>query len=196
MKDGFTTSVGLAAALVFPDAALAHVGGGELGGLVSGFFHPIGGLDHILAMLAVGLWGAQLGAPALWILPITFPLIMAVGGFLGLVGVPLPGVEIGIAASAVVLGAAVLTQFRPPLTIAMILVGIFAIFHGHAHGAELPAGESAILFSVGFVVATGLLHALGIVIGIACRWTSGRVLVRAAGSAIALGGVGFLTGVL
>ena len=113
---------------------------GQATGFLTGFLHPISGLDHVLAMVAVGLWGAQLGAPAIWVLPVAFPLVMAFGGFLGLLGVPLPGVEFGIAASAILLGAAVMSERRPPLVIAAALVGCFAIFHGHAHGTELPPG--------------------------------------------------------
>ena len=143
-------------------------------------------------MVAVGLWGAQLGAPAIWLLPVTFPLVMAVGGFLGLVGVPLPGVELGIATSAILLGAMVALQARPPLALAALLVAFFAVFHGHAHGTELPAGQSGLLYSVGFVVATGALHAVGISIGLIHRWAAGRVLLRAAGVAVSLAGVFFL----
>jgi urease accessory protein len=143
-------------------------------------------------MVAVGLWGAQLGAPAIWVLPVAFPMVMASGGMLALLGVPLPGVELGIAASAIALGAAVALEVRPPLWIAAALVGVFAIFHGHAHGAELPPGQSALLYSVGFVVATGCLHALGIGIGTAQRWAWGRTLLRVAGAGVAAGGVFFL----
>ena len=135
---------------------------GEAAGFLGGFRHPISGLDHVLAMVSVGLWGAQLGAPAIWLLPVVFPMVMAFGGFLGLAGVPLPGVEIAIALSAVLLGLAVAKEARPPLAVAAALVGFFAIFHGHAHGTELPAGQSGILYSIGFVVATGLLHLTGI----------------------------------
>ena len=106
-------------------------------------------------MIAVGLWGAQLGPPALWLLPVTFPMVMAVGGFLGLLGVALPGVEIGIALSALLLGLMVAIEGKPPLVVAAALVGVFAIFHGHAHGTELPAGQSGLAYSIGFVVATG-----------------------------------------
>ena len=130
---------------------------GEAGGFLSGLQHPISGWDHILAMVSVGLWGAQLGAPAIWLLPVTFPIVMAFGGFLGLVGVPFPSVEIGIALSALLLGAAVMTQWRPPLLAAAALVGVFALFHGHAHGAELPPGESGLLYSIGFVGRDRLL---------------------------------------
>jgi urease accessory protein len=172
--------------------AAAHVGDARATGLLAGLQHPISGLDHVLAMIAVGLWGAQLGAPAVWLLPVTFPIVMAVGGTLGLVGVKLPGVEIGIALSALLLGAMVLREARPPLAAAAALVGVFAIFHGHAHGTELAAGESAALYSVGFVVATGCLHAVGIAIGLVGRWTWGRSILRVTGALVALGGVFFL----
>ncbi|SDR64294.1 urease accessory protein [Rhizobiales bacterium GAS113] len=173
--------------------AQAHLLEGEAGGFLSGLRHPISGWDHILAMVSVGLWGAQLGAPAIWLLPVTFPLVMAFGGFLGLLGVPFPSVEIGIALSALLLGAAVMTQWRPPLLAAAALVGAFALFHGHAHGAELPPGESGILYSIGFVVATGCLHLLGIAIGTVHKWAWGRRLLQAAGAGVAMGGVYFLT---
>src|SRR5215468_5679008 len=174
--------------------ALAHEGSGT-GGFLGGFAHPLLGLDHIVAMVAVGLWGAFLGPPAIWILPIVFPLVMAGGGVMGILGVPLPGVEIGIAISAVVLGLMVALAVRPPLWVAALLVGAFAIFHGHAHGGELPPGTDAVAFSVGFVVATGLLHLTGIAFGLLARWPIGRVTVRAAGGVIALAGLAFLSGI-
>jgi urease accessory protein len=164
----------------------------EAAGFVTGLVHPISGLDHVLAMVAVGLWGAQLGSPAIWVLPVAFPMVMAVGGMLGLVGVPLPGIEYGIAASGIVLGAAVMFELRPPLAAAAALVASFAIFHGHAHGTELPPGQSAMLYSMGFVVATGCLHAMGIGAGEARRWTWGSGLLRAAGALVAGGGVFFM----
>ena len=173
-------------------SALAHVQSGRAAGFVTGFLHPISGLDHVLAMVAVGLWGAQLGLPAIWILPVTFPIVMALGGFLGLLGVPLPGVEIGIAASAILLGAAVMTERRPPLYAAAALVGFFAIFHGHAHGTELPPGESGLLYSLGFVATTGCLHAIGIAVGAIHRWPAGRIALRIAGGGVGLAGVFFL----
>lgn len=174
--------------------AFAHTGG-TLGGLASGFLHPVSGLDHVVAMIAVGLWGGILGAPAIWLLPIIFPLVMALGGAAGAAGVPMPGVEVGIALSGVILGLMVLFATRPPLWVAAVLVGIFAIFHGHAHGAELPASADPIVYAVGFVVATGLLHLTGIAIGQIGKWSAGRVAVRIAGAAIALAGGAFLTGV-
>ena len=173
-------------------AADAHILKGEAVSFLSGFKHPISGLDHVVAMVAVGLWGAQLGAPAIWILPVAFPLVMAVGGMLGLLGVPLPGIELGIAASAIMLGGAVMLRLRPPLALAALMVGFFAIFHGYAHGSELPAGENGLLYSLGFVIATGCLHACGITIGLVNRGTWGKRAVRFAGAAIALTGVFFL----
>ncbi len=172
--------------------AWAHAPAGSAEGFVSGLLHPVSGLDHVLAMVAVGLWGAQLGTPAIWLLPVTFPLMMAVGGFLGLLGVPLPGVEVGIAASAIVLGAAVASESKPPLPLVALLVAVFALFHGHAHGTELPAGQSGLLYSVGFVVATGGLHAAGIATGLIHRWAAGRTALRGAGAAVSAAGVFFL----
>ena len=173
--------------------AFAHVGDGLTGGFVGGFEHPLFGPDHVVAMVAVGLWGAFLGAPAIWLLPIVFPLVMAFGGALGILGVPVPAVETGIAVSAIVLGLMVALAARPPLWIAAVLVGAFAIFHGHAHGAELPPGADAVAYSLGFVVATGMLHLCGIAFGLLTRWPAGRIAVRAAGGAIALAGAVFLS---
>jgi urease accessory protein len=172
--------------------AFAHAQKGEAVGFVTGFLHPISGLDHVLAMVAVGLWGAQLGAPAIWPLPVAFPIVMAAGGMLGLMGVALPGTEYGIAASAILLGAAVMFEARPPLVVAATLVAFFAIFHGHAHGTELPPGQSALLYSMGFVVATGCLHAAGIGVGTVHRWPWGQTLLRVAGAAVAVGRIFFM----
>jgi len=176
--------------------AFAHSEKGEAIDFWGGFTHPIFGLDHVVAMVAVGLWGAFLGAPAIWLLPVVFPLVMAVAGALGVLGVPLSGVETGIALSAIALGAMVALAARPPLWIAAVLVGAFAIFHGYAHGVELPVGADAIAFSIGFVVATGMLHLSGIAFGALSQWPAGRVAVRAAGGVIAVIGVAFLTGVI
>lgn len=187
-----SAALGMALLLLAPAAALAHQEAGQITGLLSGFEHPISGLDHVLAMVAVGLWGAVLGSPAIWVLPVAFPVTMAFGGLMGLLGIPLPGIEIGIAVSAIVLGIMVLAQLRPPLWVAAILVAFFAIFHGYAHGKELPEGTSALLYSFGFVVATGLLHLLGILLGEAHRWAVGRQAVRAAGGGVALAGLFFL----
>jgi urease accessory protein len=178
--------------LAVPTLVLAHEESGQAAGLLAGLLHPVSGADHVVAMIAVGLWGAVLGPPALWVLPVAFPLVMALGGLLGLLGVPVPYVEVGIALSALVLGALVLLEARPSLPVAALVVAAFAVFHGHAHGRELPSGASALLYSLGFVVATGLLHAVGIALGVAHRWAAGRRLVRAAGAGVALAGVFFL----
>jgi urease accessory protein len=160
--------------------------------LVAGLLHPISGLDHAVAMVAVGLWGAVLGPPALWVLPVAFPMVMAFGGLLALLGVPFAGVEIGIAVSGLVLGLMVLLELRPPLGAAALVVATFALFHGYAHGAELPSEGNALLYSLAFVVATGLLHLLGILLGEIRRWPGGRPLVRVAGAGVALVGFWFL----
>jgi urease accessory protein len=174
--------------------ALAHiVDGSAADGFLGGFAHPLFGLDHVVAMIAVGLWGAFLGPPAIWLLPIAFPLVMAFGGAIAILGVPVPGVEIGIAISAIVLGGMIALAARPPLIGAALIVAAFAIFHGHAHGAELPPGTDAVAFSVGFVMATGLLHLTGIAFGLLTRWPAGRIGVRVAGLAIALVGAVFLS---
>ena len=172
--------------------ANAPEAGGLAGGFASGFMHPLLGWDHVAAMVAVGLWGAVLGRSAIWILPVVFPLVMAFGGALGVTGVPLPSVEVGIAMSALVLGSMVLLAARPPLWVAAIIVGLFAIFHGHAHGTELPHAVSPLAFSIGFVLATGLLHLCGILISFLGRWYAGRVVVRAGGAIIAMAGALFL----
>ena len=185
---GLLVTITLSAQTVF-----AHPQKGEAIGFLTGFRHPISGLDHVLAMVAVGLWGAQLGAPAIWLLPVAFPMVMALGGMLGLMGVPLPGTEYGIALSAMLLGAAVMFEVRPPIGVAAALVGFFAIFHGHAHGTELPPGQSALLYSMGFVIATGCLHGLGIGAGTVHRWAWGQKLLRVAGALVAGGGVFFLS---
>jgi urease accessory protein len=182
----------LALLLLTPAAARAHVPGGGAFGFLAGLRHPVSGLDHVLAMISVGIWGAQLGPPAVWLLPVTFPMMMAVGGFLGLAGISLPGVEIGIALSAILLGLAVAREARPGLAAAAALVTLFAIFHGHAHGTELPAGQDGVLYSIGFVVATGCLHAAGIAIGLVHRWKAGRAALRVAGAAVTLAGLAFL----
>jgi urease accessory protein len=143
-------------------------------------------------MVAVGLWGAQLGRPAIWLLPITFPLVMALGGLLGLAKVGLPFTEQAVALSAVVLGALIMLRARPPLWIAALVVAYFAIFHGYAHGLELPQAANPLAYGVGFVVATGLLHLCGILIGTLIRWPFGERVVRACGAAVGCVGCYFL----
>lgn len=191
------SSLAIAALLIaYASTVSAHEGAGITGGFISGFLHPILGWDHVVAMVAVGLWGGFLGNPAIWILPVVFPLVMAFGGALGVTGVPIPAVETGIAASAVVLGAMVAFAVRPPIWVAAVIVGAFAIFHGHAHGTELPNAANPLAYSIGFVLATGLLHLSGIAFGLLVRWPAGKVAVQAGGGLIALAGVGFLTGIV
>ena len=173
--------------------AFAHTGD-SAGGFLSGLAHPVFGPDHVIAMVAVGMWGVFLGPPAIWLLPIVFPLVMAFGGVLGILGVPLPAVETGIAASAIVLGLMVALAARPPLWIAAVLVGAFAIFHGYAHGKELPDDANALAYAAGFVIATGVLHLTGIAFSMLARWPAGRLAVRGAGGAIALAGLAYLSG--
>ncbi len=185
----------LAASLAFiAAAAQAHTGEGINTGFASGFWHPIYGWDHVVAMVAVGLWGAFLGAPAIWVLPVVFPLVMAFGGALGVLGVPIPMIETGIALSGVVLGLLIAFAVKAPIWVAAVIVGVFAIFHGHAHGTELPEAFSPYGYAVGFVIGTGLLHMAGIGLGVLTRSEVGRYAVRGTGGAIALVGALFLFG--
>jgi len=173
--------------------ALAH-SVGSAAGFTAGFFHPPSGLDHLLAMVSVGIWGAELGPPAIWLLPIAFPLMMALGGALGVVGIPLPAGELVIALSVVTLGALVAWARRLPIPAAVAIVGVFALAHGHAHGVELPGAADALAFTIGFVVSTGLLHLTGIAIGVLARWRSGMLAIRACGFTCALVGCYFVYG--
>lgn len=177
--------------LCFSQAVWAHTGADLGGGFGAGFSHPILGYDHLLAMLAVGIWGAFLGAPAIWALPVVFPLVMAAGAIAGIAGLPLPGVEWGIALSVIALGAMIALAARPPLAVCAAMVAVFAIFHGFAHGQELPSDSSAFAFAAGFVVATGLIHLLGIAIGLLIRLPAGAAILRTGGAAIALAGCYF-----
>lgn len=178
--------------LLFPGTAFPHVGQGQAISFITGVKHSWSGLDHVLAMIAVGLWGAQLGSPAMWFLPVTIPMVMSRGAIMGPLGVPLPGIEICIALSAILLGAMVFGEVRPKVIIAAVLVGCFAVFHGHAHGTELPPGETALLHSMGFVIATRCLHGVGIAIGLVRRWPAGKLALRGAGAFIASMGAVFL----
>lgn len=192
--------VAAAAALLLATSGtvFAHTGHGDAGGFVHGFLHPLGGLDHVLAMVAVGLFAAHLGGRALWLVPATFVAVMALGGALGMAGAALPFVETGIALSVVVLGLAVALRMSVPVLAAMALVGSFAIFHGHAHGAEMPQGGSGAAYAAGFLGATALLHCAGIALGFAVARLgefAGRRAVQIAGGAMALAGVAILVGV-
>lgn len=176
--------------LAAPRLALAHsIVGGRLS-FVTGFLHPFTGIDHLLAMLSVGIWGALLGGAALWMLPVSFPLIMALGAVAGILGLPMVATEPGIAVSVIMLGAAIASNLRLPLIGATALVGIFAIFHGYAHGAELPKQADVIPYCAGFVLATGLIHLMGIAVGMLSRRSWGPIGLRAGGVVIA--GVGVL----
>jgi urease accessory protein len=187
----------LALAALLPSAALAHTGVGHTAGFSSGFFHPLGGFDHVLAMVAVGLFAAHLGGRALWLVPAAFVAMMAAGGALGVAGVSAPYVETGIALSVVVLGAAVAFGLSLPVAAAMSLVGFFAIFHGHAHGAEMPETASGVAYGAGFILATALLHAAGVGIGVGIgrlQGSVGRRIQQVAGGGAALAGIGMLAG--
>lgn len=180
--------------MLMPLTALAHVESGVIGdgGFVSGMLHPVTGVDHVVAMVAVGLWGAILGQPAIWVLPVAFPLVMAVGSILGIIGIPVPAIDIGVALSGIVLGAMVATVSRPPLVVAFFLISIFAIYHGYPHGAALPDFGMPLLYISGFVFSTGLLHLSGVALGLLFRWRRGQFVVRAAGCVIAVVGAYYL----
>lgn len=192
-------SAALAALLAIPSIASAHTGVGDTSGFGHGFSHPISGLDHILAMVMVGVFAFQLGGRAMWLVPTTFVLVMALGGALGVMGVELPFVELGIALSVVVLGAIVALNVKAPIAAAMGIVGLFAIFHGHAHGAEMPEDAGGIAYAAGFMLATALLHAVGVAFGFLIGKASlrgGQFVTQTAGGVAALAGVGLLTGML
>ncbi len=172
--------------------AQAHTSGLPHMDFATGLAHPFSGLDHILAMVAVGLWAVQLGGRALWLVPLTFVLTMAAGGMLGFLGLPLPYVELGIAGSVLILGVLVALASRLPLAASMALVGVFALFHGYAHGAEMAVEASALWYSLGFMLATATLHASGIGLALAARQGWPAQLLRVGGAAIAASGVWLL----
>lgn len=172
--------------------AHAHTGTGLPGGFASGFRHPLSGLDHLLAMVSVGLWGAFLGRPLIYLLPVIFPTVMAAGAVLAMMGMRGLPVEIGIATSVLVLGGCIAFAVEAPVWVASLIVAAFALFHGYAHGKELPAAADPVGYSVGFVLATGLLHVLGIGIGMLNGWPAGLIVTRCVGGAIAILGVWFL----
>ena len=182
-------SLAAAATAGFSTAALAHVGDHSHMSFTEGLLHPFSGIDHVLAMVAVGLWASQLGGRALWLLPLIFPAVMAVGAALGLSGVTLPWVEIGIAGSVMVLGAVVALALRPSLAISIPLIGAFALLHGYSHGVELPATASVLGYGAGFSVATLVLHAVGIATGLIAGRLPVRFAARTTGGAIAVLGV-------
>jgi urease accessory protein len=170
-------------------SAVAHIGTGLPGGLESGFRHPFAGFDHLLAMVAVGVWGAVVGRPLIYALPVVFPMMMVGGAALGKVGMPLPPVEVGVALSVAVLGACIAFAIHAPAWAASLIVATFAVFHGYAHGRELPSAADPVGYSAGFVLATGLLHVTGILIGSLRERPGGLVVMRSVGGAIAIVGV-------
>jgi urease accessory protein len=182
----------LSSLAAFASPASAHSGTGLVGGFISGFLHPVTGWDHLLAMVSVGLWGAVLGRPLIVALPVIFPVLMVVGAFLGMVNVPLPPVELGIALSVLILGGVIAAGYKAPVWLACTVVAIFAVFHGYAHGKELPSAADPIGYSTGFVLSTGLLHVGGIVIGLLNDSEKGKWIVRGIGAAIAAAGCFFV----
>jgi urease accessory protein len=192
------TAIAAAILIALTGAAAAHPGHGDAGGFAHGFLHPLGGLDHVLAMVAVGLYAALLGGRALWLVPATFVTVMALGGALGAAGYALAYPEIGIALSIVVLGLAVALRISVPTLAAMVLAGVFAMFHGRAHGAEMPQDVSGYEYAAGFLAATALLHCAGIALGLGMGKLSelgGRRVAQAAGGAMALAGLALLVAV-
>jgi urease accessory protein len=184
------SAVGVGSLLSNP--AAAHMGTGLPGGFESGFIHPFSGIDHLLAMVSVGLWGAFLSRPLIYVLPVVFPAMMVAGAIMGMFVVPLPPVEIGIALSVLVLGGCIALSVRAPVWAACVVVAIFAVFHGYAHGKELPSAADPVAYSVGFVLATGLLHVSGICLGLLNDLPNGIVATRSMGGIIAVLGVWFL----
>ena len=178
--------------LLLPATAFAHTEKALAGGFASGFLHPLQGGDHLLAMIAVGIWGAVLGAPLLWLLPVTFPLLMVIGAVSALLGVTLPAIEPGIAFSVVVLGGAIAAFWRAPVAVAMAIVAFFGFLHGYAHGNELPEAAHPAAYATGFVLASGLLHAAGIAIGALRSVRRGDVALSVAGALIAITGLWLL----
>jgi urease accessory protein len=183
------TSMTWAAICLMPVPAFAHVGVSDVTGFSHGFGHPIGGADHLLAMVAVGLWAAQMGGRAIWAVPAAFVTMMIVGGALGVSGVHIPFIEAGILVSVLILGVLIAGAFKFPVAVSGIIVGIFAVFHGHAHGSEVQMAATAVFYSMGFALATGLLHMIGMATGIALQKLEIAKLARVAGAAIAFGGI-------
>ncbi len=175
----------LAALLLMPTAALAHPGHVEGSPLVAGLSHPLGGVDHLLAMVAVGLWAAGIGGRAVWALPASFVAAMIAGGMLGAAGIVLPWVEPVILASSIVIGAAVALALRPGLAAVLPVVAVFGMMHGHAHGVEGPA-EGLAAYAAGFALATAGLHGAGVALGRLplARWLGAAT--AAAGLALAV----------
>jgi urease accessory protein len=178
--------------LLVAGPASAHTGTGLPGGFASGFLHPLSGFDHLLAMVAVGLWGAFLGRPLVIALPVIFPTVMAFGAAIGMSNILIPHTEIGIALSVLVLGAVIAFGLKAPIWAASLIVAAFAICHGYAHGRELPSAADPIGYAVGFMLATGLLHMAGIGLGLINDVKHGQIVTRGIGVGIAVSGAWFL----
>ncbi|MCJ2054588.1 HupE/UreJ family protein [Methylobacterium sp. J-070] len=181
-----------AALALLPQAALAHPGHGAAMGAETGFLHPLMGADHVLAMVAVGLLAALRGGRALWLLPASFLALMSAGAGLGMTGVALPYAETGIALSIVVFGVAAIVGLRAPVALLAALVGIFAVFHGYAHGIEMPETASGLSFGLGFLTATALLHAAGLGLGLGATRIGATRAPAALGAALAAAGLALL----
>jgi len=189
MKNILRAALASVPLLLAAGIAEAHTGTGHGVGFIAGVAHPLGGADHALAMIAVGILAAQLGGRALWALPLAFLGMLAVGGALGVSGVALPMAELGIAGSVFVLGAMIASGWRLPVAVAVTLAGVFGVFHGHAHGAEMPAAASGLAYGAGFMLATAFLHTMGIGLGFAAARIGRRFALRVGGGAIAFAGV-------
>lgn len=187
-----SAAAAVAAGSLLSSPAFAHMGTGLPGGFLSGFLHPFSGLDHLLAMVSVGLWGAFLGRPLIYVLPVVFPAMMVVGAIMGMFSVPMPPVELGIAFSVLVLGGCIALSIKAPVWAASLIVAMFAVFHGYAHGKELPSAADPVSYSAGFVLATGLLHVSGIGLGLLNNRPHGIAVTRSMGGIVATLGVWFL----
>lgn len=187
-------ALGFAGAMALAGAAEAHTGAGATTGAMHGFFHPLGGLDHLLAMVSVGLFAFLLGGRALWLVPLSFVAMMAAGGVAGMEGVGIPFVETGIALSVIVIGGLVALGRSLPLAAAMSVVGAFALFHGYAHGAEMPLAASGLGYGAGFLSATAALHSAGVGLGVAAAGLSDAKIMRTAGALVSAAGIALIGG--
>jgi len=182
-------AVYIAVSAAFAGAAFAHSGAGS-NGFSAGFYHPVLGYDHLLAMVSVGVLSAQMGGRAVWTVPATFVTVMAAGGLVGLAGIALPIVETGIILSVIVLGGAIAAERRISANLAHFFVGLFALFHGHAHGSEMPVLASPALYAAGFILSTAILHLTGVALGLGAVWSRpGSVILRNCGALMAAFGV-------
>ena len=185
--------------ILAPSVAFAHPGHGMDGNLLAGFIHPFSGIDHLMAMTAVGLFAAHLGGRSLWAVPAAFVGVMTLGGMVGAAGVSLPFAETAIALSVLVFGLVIFSRMTPPVIAAMALVGIFALFHGYAHGVEMPADGSGALYGIGFMAATALLHGFGMTLGLATQRfdeAPRHRVMKVCGAAIGIVGTGLMIGLV